>query len=109
MTAGQRPNGQRAEALGAHGDVLRAENDALRAELALRDLALDATPSFFLITRQEKPAPIIVYCNRVVAEQHGYRREDLIGQPISLLDAMDRTQSQVIWRRFRRLAAPASR
>ena len=40
----------------------------------LRDLALDATPSFFLITRQQSPAPIIVYCNRVVAEQHGYRR-----------------------------------
>jgi two-component system, NtrC family, sensor kinase len=85
MIAGQRPDGQRIEASGAESDVLRAENNALRAELALRDLALDATPSFFLITREQSPAPIIVYCNRVVAEQHGYRREELIGQPISLL------------------------
>ena len=43
---------------------LRAENEALRAQLALRDHALDGTPSFFVIARQEHPAPIIVYCNK---------------------------------------------
>jgi PAS domain S-box-containing protein len=64
---------------------LRAENENLRAQLALRDHALDATPSFFVITRLEDPTPVIVYCNRVVAEQHGYPREELIGKPITIL------------------------
>ena len=43
---------------------LRAENEALRAQLTLRDHALDATPTFFVITEQTGPEPIIVYCNR---------------------------------------------
>jgi two-component system, NtrC family, sensor kinase len=81
-TAGQRADEQKIDAVPG---AVQAENDALRAQLALRDLALDATPSFFLITRQESPAPIIVYCNRVVAEQHGFVREELIGKPITLL------------------------
>ena len=75
MTAGQRADGQRIDAV--HRDdqtrrlaelesaaaALRADNEALRAQLALRDHALDATSSFFVITRQEHPAPIIVSCN----------------------------------------------
>jgi PAS domain S-box-containing protein len=65
--------------------ALRAENEILRAQLALRDHALDATASFFVITRLEDPAPVIVYCNKVVAEQHGYPREELIGKPITIL------------------------
>jgi PAS domain S-box-containing protein len=97
MTAGQRADGKRIEA--AHRDAqgpqlaalesavagLRAENEALRAELALRDQALDGTSSFFVITRQEHPAPIIVYCNKIVADTHGYTRDELIGRPITLL------------------------
>ena len=34
--------------------ALRAENETLRAQLALRDHALDATPTFFVITRARK-------------------------------------------------------
>ena len=97
MTAGQRADSQRNDGVSrdAHPGriaelesealALRADNAALRAQLALRDHALDATPTFFVITRQESPAPIIVYCNRVVAEQHGFVREELIGKPITLL------------------------
>jgi PAS domain S-box-containing protein len=97
MSAGQRADGQRIDAPPREGHArllselesaaaaLRAENEALRAQLALRNHALDATPSHFVITRQERPVPIIVYCNKVVAETHGYAREDLIGKPISLL------------------------
>ncbi len=97
MSAGQRADGQRIEAqardrqtrrlaeLESAAAALRADNDKLRAQLALRDHALDGTPSFFVITRQEQPAPIIVYCNKVVAEAHGLTREELIGKPISLL------------------------
>src|SRR5580700_6976857 len=87
MTAGQRADEQESDstALRADNEALRADNEILRAQLALRDHALDATPTFFVITRQESPAPIIVYCNKVVAEQHGFAREELIGKPITLL------------------------
>lgn len=97
MTAGQQPDTQRHHAkprdapprslAGSESEIaaLRAENEALRAQLALRDHALDGTSSFFVIARQEDPIPIIVYCNKVVADQHGYSREELIGKPISFL------------------------
>jgi PAS domain S-box-containing protein len=97
MTAGQRADGQRIDAPACNGQTrrlaalesaavaLRADNEALRAQLALRDHALDGTPSFFVITRQEQPVPIIVYCNKIVADTHGYSREELVGKPITLL------------------------
>ncbi len=86
MSAGQRADGQGNEAeLESAAVSLRADNEALRAQLALRDHALDGTPSFFIITRQEHPAPIIVYCNRIVADTNGFAREELIGKPITLL------------------------
>jgi PAS domain S-box-containing protein len=72
------------------------ENLALREALSLRDHALDATPTFFVITKLVKPEPLIVYCNKVVADQHGFRREDLIGQPISVLAQwLNRARSQL--------------
>jgi PAS domain S-box-containing protein len=64
---------------------LRADNAALREQLTLRDQALDATPTFFVIAKQAAPEPIIVYCNRVVADEHGFRPEELIGRGISTL------------------------
>lgn len=97
MTAGHRADGQRIDAAPCRAEArqpaepesvaaaLRADNEVLRAQLALRDHALDATPSFFVITRQEQPAPTIVYCNKIVADTHGYTREELIGKPITLL------------------------
>ena len=97
MTASQRPDTQLNDAglcdapgqnlPGSESELpaVRAENEILRAQLALRDHALDATPSFFAVTRLDDPAPIIAYCNKVVAEQHGYPREELIGKPITFL------------------------
>ena len=96
MSAGERANGQRMGAadrdatarqpeIEAEVNQLRGENASLRAQLALRDHALDATPSFFVVTKMETPAPIIVYCNKIVADQHGIAREELIGKPITLL------------------------
>jgi PAS domain S-box-containing protein len=64
---------------------LRADNAALREQLTLRDQALDATPTFFVIAEQMTPEPIIVYCNKVVADEHGLRREELVGRGISAL------------------------
>jgi PAS domain S-box-containing protein len=70
-------------------DRLRAENRALREQLNLRDLALDATQSFFVITRIEDGARhIVAYCNKVVADQHGLSREDLIGQSAARLTGL---------------------
>jgi two-component system NtrC family sensor kinase len=69
------------------GDALdlRAENAMLRDQLALRDHALDATSTLFVITEYRDSEPVIVYCNPAAAEQHGFRREELIGQPIGVL------------------------
>jgi PAS domain S-box-containing protein len=60
---------------------LRAENAVFREQLALRNHALDATQSFFVIAEligadQYK----IAYCNKKVAERYGVPREQLIGQ-----------------------------
>jgi PAS domain S-box-containing protein len=97
MSAGQRADEQRIDALPREDQArrfaelesaaaaLRADNEVLRAQLALRDHALDATPSFFVITLQADPVPIIVYCNRIVADAHGYVRDELIGKPVTLL------------------------
>ena len=65
--------------------ALRMENAFLREQLTLRDQALDATSTFFVITQNMAPEPVIVYCNKVVAEEHGFRREELIGKGISTL------------------------
>jgi PAS domain S-box-containing protein len=64
---------------------LRAQNAALHEQLTLRDQALDATPTFFVIAEQAGPELVIVYCNKIVADEHGYRRDELIGKSISAL------------------------
>jgi two-component system NtrC family sensor kinase len=74
-----------AQRLRSEAAVLRAENAALREQLTLRDQALDATSTFFVITEHLAPEPIIVYCNRVVAAEHGSRREELIGKGVAAL------------------------
>jgi PAS domain S-box-containing protein len=64
---------------------LQAENEALRGMLELRDRAMDATPSFFVVARIVQPEPLVVYCNQAVADQHGLHRDELIGTPTRLL------------------------
>jgi len=64
---------------------LGAENAMLREQLALRDHALDATSTFFVITEYRVPEPLIVYCNQAIAAQHGFTRQELIGQPVGVL------------------------
>jgi PAS domain S-box-containing protein len=59
---------------------LRSDNAALREQLELRDQALDATPTFFVISKQTAPESIIVYCNKVVADEQGVPRDELIGK-----------------------------
>src|ERR1700704_3175097 len=84
-SASKRPSALEAEMQG-----LRAANIALREQLALRDHALDATSTFFVITRQVAPEPVIIYCNQAMADQHGFAREELLGKSIRLLTQMRR-------------------
>jgi PAS domain S-box-containing protein len=71
--------------------ALRAENIALRGRLALKEQALDAMPTHFLIASYGPSGPTIVYCNKVVAEHHGLCREELLGKSVSVLSqSMDR-------------------
>ena len=65
--------------------ALHTENIALREQLGLRDHALDASSIFFVITQITPPEPIIVYCNKVVANQHGFCPDELVGSPIGVL------------------------
>jgi PAS domain S-box-containing protein len=97
MIAGRRPDDTTVEAdesvsiargvsmLEAEAAALRADNAALREQLALRDHALDATSTLFVITEYTVPEPLIVYCNKAVADQHGFSREELLGRPIGIL------------------------
>lgn len=64
---------------------LREENAALRHQLTLRDHALDTTSTLFVMTEIRTPEPIIVYCNKAVADQHGFNKLELIGKPLSFL------------------------
>ncbi len=86
------PAGQPRSALDGQLASLRAENAALKGQLALRDQALDATSTFFVIARLTAAEPIIVYCNKVVADQHGFLREELLASPSARwCDGPDRT------------------
>jgi len=98
MSAGQRldeappsacerdPIAVRLAALEAEVDALRKANTSLQEQLSLRDLALDATPSFFIIFSIESGGePTMAYCNQAVAQQRGHPREALIGQPLSAI------------------------
>lgn len=83
-------SGQALASLRAQLEVLRAERAGLRAELALRDQALDATNTLFAIVSRDTPEPLIVYCNNVAAAQQRCRREDLIGRSARALTLANR-------------------
>jgi PAS domain S-box-containing protein len=87
---------------------LKAERAELRAEMALRDQALDATNTMFVITQRVSPEPLIVYCNNVAAGLHHYRREELIGRGASVLVHANRTRKPDFADDFRILASGKS-
>jgi two-component system NtrC family sensor kinase len=75
-----------APALRAELATLRTDNARLRQQLTLLDQALDVMQSFFVITRLAGPQQhIIEYCNKIVPDQHGLRKEELIGQDADVL------------------------
>ena len=105
MNAGQRANdmsanpvesdaaARRLSRLESENAHLRTANDTLREQMALRDLALDATSTFFVITEIQTPEPLIVYCNKAVADQHGFSQQELVGKPLHTLAQWARSNS----------------
>jgi len=76
-------------------EALQAEVAQLREQLALRDQALDVTPSHFMISQRKEPDNIIIYANRAMAESYGYEAAELIGKSIRLLAPVNWTDEDV--------------
>lgn len=62
-----------------------AARERLKRELALRDAALNAGTSHFMIAEARSGAWKIEYVNRALAAAHGYEPHELIGQPVKAL------------------------
>lgn len=62
-----------------------AEKERLQRELRLRDAALDAGSSHFMLVNARDRLYPIVYANRTLARDHGFEPDELIGQSISIL------------------------
>jgi two-component system, NtrC family, sensor kinase len=66
-------------------DDERQERLRLQSALDLRNYALDASPSHFMILNVARTPWMIIYANRAIAQDHGYEREELLGQSPALL------------------------
>jgi PAS domain S-box-containing protein len=65
----------------------RNEQARLRSELELRNCALDAASTHFMIIDVSQPQWAIVYVNQVICEHHGYTVAELIGaSPLVLVN-----------------------
>jgi PAS domain S-box-containing protein len=68
-------------------------NLRLREALELRDRAMDAMPSHFMICKYRPNAgSTIVYVNRKLAENHGYTPQELIGKSVKLITSGSRSR-----------------
>src|ERR1700761_5574522 len=52
----------------------------VQSELDLRNCALDATTTHFMIIDVARPHWAIVYANRAIARDHGYELEEIMGR-----------------------------
>lgn len=70
-------------------------NRHLREELDLRDRAMDAAPSHFMICKYRPDADsIIVYINRRQAASHGYTPQELIGKSVKMVSTAGRSRER---------------
>jgi len=74
---------------------IECERDELRAALELRNCALDAAASHFMITESRQSGSRIVYVNVALARDHGYAPEDLVGADSSILAPEDLNPEQL--------------
>jgi len=68
----------------------------LRQALQLRDCALDAANSGFVIIDMQQRGRPIAYANRALAQRTGYSREELIGMPSAALTPADVNVEQAL-------------
>jgi len=69
----------------------RAERTRLQSELELRDCALDAASTHFMVIDVSQPQWRIIYVNRAICERHGYTAVELLGQSPALLVCGERS------------------
>jgi PAS domain S-box-containing protein len=67
----------------------RALRARVQSELDLRNCALDATTTHFMIVDVSRPHWAIVYANRAIARDHGYEPAELIGRTPAWLSARE--------------------
>jgi PAS domain S-box-containing protein len=79
----------------AERDTAVAERERLRVELNVRNCALDATKSHFMILDMKRPGSPIIYINRAMAAAHGYEPAELLGQSAKLLVATEHSKPEV--------------
>jgi PAS domain S-box-containing protein len=81
-----------------------AEKERLRRELRLRDAALDAGSSHFMLVSSCDPLHPIVYVNRTMARDYGFEAAELIGQSVAVLKVKDPADPRLpeIYERLRR-------
>ena len=71
-----------------------AEGERLRSELGVRNCALDAAASHFIIGDATRPDWPVVYVNRAIVREYGYEASDLLGKgpDVLLPQALNRSQ-----------------
>ena len=67
----------------------------LQRELELRDCAMDAAASHFMILDMQRPGWPIVYVNRAILRDYGYTPEEVVGHSASKFIATDLCPVQI--------------
>ena len=79
----------------AERDAAVAERERLRVELNVRNCALDATKTHFMILDMKRPGSPIIYVNRAMAGAHGYEPAELLGKSAMQLIATEHCEQEV--------------
>jgi PAS domain S-box-containing protein len=69
-------------------------NEQLRLDLGLRNAALEAATSYFMVVDAVAPGAKLVYVNRAAAADHGYTPEELVGRSVKLLMTRRSTEDE---------------
>jgi PAS domain S-box-containing protein len=76
----------------------RAARAQLQSDLDLRNYALDAAATHFMIVDVSQPRWSVIYANRGVAHAHGYEATELLGRSPAKLTSMEEENSEALAR-----------
>jgi PAS domain S-box-containing protein len=76
-------------------DAAIAERERLRVELNVRNCALDATKTHFMILDMKRAGSPIIYINRAMAAAHGYEPAELLGKSARFLIATGHCEKEL--------------